>query len=419
MEIRNVKGTHDIFGEETKIYDYVIDVFSRLCKRYGASHIVIPTIEHTELFQRGVGEGSDVVRKEMYTFEDKGGRLITLRPEFTAGIVRSFIQNKFYVNDLPCRLFYHGSVFRYERPQQGRYRQFNQLGVEFLGSDNFFVDVETISLAFSFLKKLGLDKNVIVKINSLGDLETRNNYRQALKDYFAQHLSNMCEDCQSRYELNPLRILDCKVDADRAYIEKAPSISTFLSPQSSKRFNDTIEALKQLEIPFEIDQTLVRGLDYYSEVVYEIHIKNANEGAIGAGGHYSTLIEELGGPKMSGVGFSFGLERLVSLFAAKSNLSQQAVKDEIDVYIMPIGDGVHSHALKIAQYLRDNNISSEICLEKTKLGNMFKKAQKRNAKFALIVGEDEIKNQTVQLKNLSTTEQIEVKIADILNKIKE
>lgn len=419
MEIKNVKGTHDIFGEETKIYDFLIDVFSHLCQRYGASHIIIPTIEHTELFQRGVGEGSDVVRKEMYTFEDKGGRLITLRPEFTAGIVRSFIQNKFYANDLPCRLFYHGSVFRYERPQQGRYRQFNQLGVEFLGSDNFLVDVETISLAFSFLKELGLDKNIVVKINSLGDLETRNRYRQALKDYFAQYLPNMCEDCQSRYELNPLRILDCKVDADRVYIEKAPSISTFLSPQSAQRFNDTIEALKQLEIPFEIDHTLVRGLDYYSEIVYEIHIKNANEGAIGAGGHYSTLIEELGGPKMSGVGFSFGLERLLSFFASKSDLASKVVESKIDIYVMPVGECVHSQALKIAQYLRENNISADIYLEKTKLGNMFKKAQKRNAKFALIVGEDEIKNQTVQLKNLSTSEQKEVKLSDILKTLKE
>lgn len=420
MEIRNVKGTHDIFGEDSRIYEYIYDNFVAFASSYNTKHIIVPVIEQSDLFQRGVGEASDVVRKEMYTFLDKGNRSITLRPEFTAGIVRSFIQNKMYATmDLPIKLYYCGPVFRYERPQAGRYRQFEQLGVEFLGSDSEMVDVETISLAYNFLKSIGLGEIVVFKINSLGDEETRDNYRLALKEYFKEHLENMCDDCKNRYELNPLRILDCKVEDDKKYIVNAPRINDFYSSNSKIRFEKTLKALDLLKIPYVVDNTLVRGLDYYSETVYEIHFKDEDIGALGAGGHYSNLIEELGGPKLSGVGFSFGIERLLSLFKDKSPYYKQVIEQEQIVYIMPIGEESVLKGMEIASKLREEYIPCEMCFDNVKFGAMFKKANRLHASYALIIGEEEIKNDTYKIKDLESATQIEVSGEQLIDKIKQ
>ncbi len=419
--IKNVKGTHDIFGEETNAYERVEAMMKSIAELYAYNGVRPPVLEYNSVFVRGVGESSDIVRKEMYTFPDKGDRLLTLRPEFTAGIMRLVVQNKLYAtNELPLKLYYVGPVFRYERPQLGRYRQFNQFGVESIGHNSPMNDVEVIVLAYTILCSLGLE-GVTIKINTLGDEESRNNYRTALKEYFKNHIDNMCEDCKSRYELNPLRILDCKVPEDRPIIDGAPQIGDYLSDASKARFEQVQDALATLQIPYEIDEGLVRGLDYYSETVFEFHYVSktgANYGAIGAGGHYGKLMQELGGPELPGVGFSFGIERIVSVL--KDDNLLEDTKNELDAYVMPLGEEALLVSEEIAVYLRNSGgFKVDLCFDKTKLGNMFKRASAKNAKFAVIIGEEEMNNDSVIVKNLSSQEQITVKVDELIDKFDE
>ncbi len=419
--IKNVKGTHDIFGEETNAYEMVESLMKSIAELYAYNGVRPPVLEYNSVFVRGVGESSDIVRKEMYTFPDKGDRLLTLRPEFTAGIMRLVVQNKLYAtNELPLKLYYVGPVFRYERPQLGRYRQFNQFGVESIGNNSPMNDTEVIVLAYTILCSLGLE-GVTIKINTLGDEDSRNNYRKALKEYFKDHIENMCEDCKSRYELNPLRILDCKVPEDRPIIEGAPKIGDYLSEASKARFEQIQDALSVLQIPYEIDESLVRGLDYYSETVFEFHYKSKaglDYGAVGAGGHYGKLMEELGGPELPGVGFSFGIERIVSVLKDDGLLND--TKSTLDVYVMPLGDESVLVAEEIAVLLRNSGgYRVDMCFDKTKLGNMFKRATNKNAKYALIIGEEEIKNDSVIVKNLTTQEQMNVKVDELIDKFDE
>lgn len=420
-QIKNVKGTHDIFGEENNAYESVESLMKSIAEMYAYNGVRPPVLEYNSVFVRGVGEGSDIVRKEMYTFPDKGDRLLTLRPEFTAGIMRLVVQNKLYAtSELPIKLYYLGPVFRYERPQLGRYRQFNQFGVESIGNNSPINDVEVIALAYTILVSLGLE-NVTIKINTLGDEASRENYRKALREYFKDHIENMCEDCKSRYELNPLRILDCKVPEDRPIIDKAPLIGDYLSEPSKIRFEQVQDALSTLQIPYEIDEGLVRGLDYYSETVFEFHYTSkagVDYGAIGAGGHYGKLMLELGGPELPGVGFSFGIERIVSVL--KDDGLLEDIKPSLDAYIMPLGDESLLVGEEIAVLLRNSGgYRVDICFDKTKLGNMFKRATNKNAKFAVIIGEEEIKNDSVIVKNLATQEQLSVKIDNLIEKFDE
>ena len=416
MATNNVKGTHDVVATEANAYSMVESVMKSLAELYGYNEVRSPVLEYTEVFSRGVGQSSDVVRKEMYTFDDKGGRSVTLRPEFTAGIMRLVIQNKLYAtNELPLKLYYCGPVFRYERPQLGRYRQFNQFGIESIGHDSPYNDVEAIALAYSILQSLGLE-NVTIKINTLGDEETRNNYRAALKAYFEPHIENMCEDCKSRFELNPLRILDCKVDEDRPIIDKAPKVSDFLSEASKARFDVVLESLDALGIPFEVDDALVRGLDYYSETVFEFHyqsLKGNNYGAIGAGGHYGKLMKDLGGPDYPGIGFSFGIERIVSVLSDDDLL--QNVESELDFYVMPIGDESRQFALGVATILRSAGYKVDMCFDNVKMGNMFKRATNKRAKYAVIIGENEAKDNKVVLKDLEAQTQFEASIEELVD----
>ena len=419
--IKNVKGTHDIFGEETAAYDKVESLMKSVAELYAYNGVRPPVMEYNSVFVRGVGEGSDIVRKEMYTFPDKGGRDLTLRPEFTAGIMRLVVQNKLYAtNELPLKLYYCGPVFRYERPQLGRYRQFNQFGVESIGNDSAMNDVEVITLAYTILCSLGLE-GVKIKINTLGDEASRNAYRDALKKYFASHIENMCEDCKSRFELNPLRILDCKVPEDRPIIEGAPSIKDYLSTESKNRFHTVLDALEVLQIPYEVDDSLVRGLDYYSETVFEFHYVSkagVDYGAVGAGGHYGKLMQELGGPELPGVGFSFGIERVVSVLKDDDLLGD--TKQSLDVYIMPLSEETLLYAEEVAVILRNGGgYRADICFDKTKLGNMFKRATAKNAKFAVIVGEDEANNDSVVVKDLEKQEQQTVKVDDLVKYLDE
>ena len=420
MSINNVKGTHDIIGKEAENYGYVENIMAQISSFFAFQPVRPPVLEYSELFVRGVGESSDVVRKEMYTFLDKGDRSLTLRPEFTAGIIRLIVQNKLIpVNELPLKFYYCGPVFRYERPQLGRYRQFNQFGVESVGHNSPYADVEVISLAYTILQSLGLE-NVVIKINTLGDEASRNAYRDALRAYFKDKVANMCEDCKQRYELNPLRILDCKVPEDQMIVRGAPKMSQFLSLESQKRFLKVLDALREMNIPYEVDDTLVRGLDYYSETVFEFHYtsqKGNNYGAVGAGGHYDKLVHEIGGPDAPGVGFSFGVERLVSVLKDDNILNEEKINQFIDLYVMPIGEENKNYAYQIARKLRSLDFTVEICLDKAKVPAMFKKAEHKKAKFAIIIGENEVKEGKIVIKNLASQEQMEIKEEELIAKI--
>ncbi len=414
MEFQPIKGTHDIFGKEMDEYHYVTALFRAVSELYGYREIATPTLEYTEVFSRGAGESSDIVRKEMYTFLDKGNRSLTLRPEFTAGVMRAIVSNKMYVNsDLPIKLFYCGPAFRYERPQLGRYRQFNQFGVEAVGADSPYLDAETILLAVSAFSMLGFE-DISLKVNTLGDEDSRKKYRDALKRYFASHIDEMCEDCHARLELNPMRILDCKVEKDRALAEKAPKMKDFISKESDERFYKTLSILSGFGVKYEVDETLVRGLDYYSEIVFEVHGKSKDGkdyGALCGGGHYSGLTKEFGGPEEPGVGFAVGIERICSLMEENGLFS--SIESELDVYLMPVGEESFEEAFALSESIRSLGYSVEMPFSNAKLGSYFKKAEKRNARFALIVGEDEFARGVCQLKDLKKKEQREIKLDDL------
>lgn len=418
MEVKNVKGTHDVFASEADAYSAIEGLMRSIAAVYAYKEVRPPVLEYTEVFVRGTGAASDVVRKEMYTFTDKGDRSVTLRPEFTAGMMRLVVQNKMYAtNELPLKLFYCGPVFRYERPQLGRYRQFNQFGVESIGNDSAYNDAECIALAYTILESLGLE-NVTIKVNTLGDEESRNNYRTALKAYFAEHIENMCEDCKSRFELNPLRILDCKVPADRPIIDKAPMVNDYLSDASRERFAKLLSTLETLGIPYEVDSSLVRGLDYYSETVFEFHYVSAtgnDYGAIGAGGHYGKLMKDLGGPDLPGVGFSFGIERIYSVLKDDELLPD--LDEGLDFYIMPLEEKVQEYAQAVALSLRSNGYVVDYCFDQVKMGNMFKRAANKKAKYAVIIGGNEMDTNTVIVKDLAKQEQVVYAIDELIEKV--
>ena len=419
MSVNNVKGTRDIIGEEANAFNYIENLLKQICELFAYNEVKPPVLEHTELFVRGVGESSDVVRKEMYTFLDKADRSVTLRPEFTAGIMRLIVNNKLLnTNELPYKAYYVGPVFRYERPQLGRYRQFTQFGVEAVGNNTPEIDVETMVLAYTILTSLNLE-NVSIKINTLGDEESRQNYKNALKEYFAKYLDQMCPDCHSRYELNPLRILDCKVPEDQKIVTGAPKMKDYLSNAAKERFSKVLALLDDLEIPYEVDDTLVRGLDYYSETVYEFHYVSStgnDYGAIGAGGHYGGLVKEIGGPDVAGVGFSFGIDRLYSVLR-DDDLLPDGLNNPIEIYVMPMGEVAKPLAMQTAAALRISGYRVDMCFEEAKLGNMFKRAERKGAQFAVIIGENEVNNQEVIVKNLATTEQKSVPVSELIEKI--
>ncbi|MBP5694051.1 MAG: histidine--tRNA ligase [Bacilli bacterium] len=415
-----VKGTHDVILDEAQKYTYIENILQNTAQLFNYKEFRTPIIENNELFTRSVGDSSDIVRKEMYTFEDKGGRLITLRPEITAGLVRSMVNAKLFANqDFPLKAYYTGPCFRYERPQQGRYRQFNQFGVECIGITDPHRDSEVISMGYDSLIMLGF-KSITLKINSLGDNETRENYKNALREYFGAHIQDMCEDCKQRYELNVLRILDCKTPNDQEIVKKAPRISDYLSPAARESFETIKKDLDLLGIPYEVDDSLVRGLDYYTGVVFEfqyISSKGKDYGAIAGGGHYGKLVSEIGGPDVEGCGYAMGIERLASVMTDDDLFED--LTSNLDIYIMPLGNLAVEASLQIANFLRVSGYTCEICLENKGMSQMFKKAERRNALYAIIIGENELTNKEFVIKNLISQEQIKVKADDLLDKLDE
>lgn len=416
-----VKGTHDVILSEADKYSYIEQTLIQVAEYFNYKEFRTPIMEYSELFQRSVGDSSDIVRKEMYTFLDKGDRSITLRPELTAGVIRSIVNNKLLaLGDIPVKAYYVGPCFRYERPQQGRYRQFNQFGIECVGVTSPYRDVEVISLCYFALKILGF-KSLKLVINCLGDDESRNNYKEVLRNYFEKHLETMCSDCKERFKLNVLRILDCKDPSDQEIVKNAPKIEDYLTDKSKDNFNKVLKSLDELGIEYEIDRNLVRGLDYYSDVVFEFHYtssKGINYGALCGGGHYNKLIQEIGGPKdIEGCGFAIGIERIASVMSDDSLFDE--IDNSLDCYIMPLDISYQDKALEIATTLRLNGYKSDVNLEGKGLKGMLKKAIKLSSKYALILGEEEINNNSIVVKDLRKETQETVSLDKIVDYLDE
>ncbi|MFA1755225.1 histidine--tRNA ligase [Fusobacterium animalis] len=410
--IKAVRGTKDIIGEEAKKYVYVSNVAQKMFENYGYNFVKTPIFEETELFKRGIGEATDVVEKEMYTFKDRGDRSITLRPENTASLVRCYLENAIYAKEEISRFYYNGSMFRYERPQAGRQREFNQIGLEVFGEKSPKVDAEVIAIGYKFLKKLGIS-DLEVKINSVGSNASRTVYREKLIEHFSKHLDDMCDDCKDRINRNPLRLLDCKVDKDKDFYKSAPNIIDFLFEDERKHYEDVKKYLDVFGIKYTEDPTLVRGLDYYSSTVFEIVTnKLGSQGTVLGGGRYDNLLKELGDKDIPAVGFATGVERIMML------LGENYPKNNPDVYIAWLGENTSETALKIAESLRDNDIKVYIDYSEKGMKSHMKKADKLSVRYCIILGEDELNKGIVLLKDFSTREQKEVKIEEIVNQIK-
>lgn len=415
MNYKVPRGTVDILANDVSKWQQLEQLLRTICANYNVHEMRTPIFEHTELFQRAVGDTTDVVSKEMYTFADKKGRSMTLRPEGTAGIARSFVENKLYA--LPEKLqkyYYIGPMFRYERPQNGRQRQFHQFGVEMLGLESPYVDVEAMVMAVTVVEALGL-QDIQLHINTLGDEESRNAYREALKDHFRPVLNELCYDCNQRFDKNPLRILDCKVDQNHPSMKNAPKTTDYLSENAQNHFKKVCELLDDLEIDYVIDTNLVRGLDYYSHTVFEVISDDPKLGAgstVGAGGRYNSLISELGGPDVPGVGFAFGMERL--MIALSDDFEEQ---DGLDVYLMPLGEEAKDLSVQIIMMLRANGFSCDMDQCDRGLKGQFKSADRYHAHFSMIIGEEEVQNETVNIKCNHSKEQDSVPLENIVEYI--
>ncbi|WP_294562625.1 histidine--tRNA ligase [uncultured Traorella sp.] len=413
------RGTQDILPNEIEKWHALEEYLQKFTTLYHYKEIRTPIFEHTEVFKRG-NDSSDMVNKEMYTFMDNGARSLTLRPEGTAGVCRSFVENKLYGSpDLPVKLYYMGPMMRYERPQKGRQRIFNQFGVEVLGVKNPYLDVETIALGYSILSGLGL-KDLVVQLNTLGDDESRNNYREALKKHFHGYLDELCVDCHRRYEQNPLRILDCKVDHDHPAMKSAPKISDYLNEESRDYFEKVKAGLDALEIPYTVEDRLVRGLDYYTHTVFEIVSVNEDMGAqatLLAGGRYDGLIEYFGGPEMSGIGWALGMERILLALEAENI---EIAKDEgIDAYVLCLCKEAQLEAFKLTTMLRSHGFICDTDYQQRSFKAQFKSVERMKAKIAILVGEDELASHTLSLKKIDTQEQFKIPADEIITKMDE
>jgi len=416
MKYQRPKGTADILPDEAVAWSYIETTAKKLFDNYRFHEIRTPIFENFEVFSRSAGDTSDIVTKEMYDFRDKGDRHITLRPEGTAGVVRAFVENKLYGPEhiKPVKLYYTGPMFRYERPQSGRLREFHQIGVEAFGSESPNLDVEVISMGMQLLKKLGIH-NLKLVINTLGDQATREAYRAALIAYLEPHFDELSDDSKVRLHKNPLRVLDSKDKDDQKLVADAPSILDYLSPESASHFETVKNLLKALNIDYTVDASMVRGLDYYNHTIFEIM---ANDKALGkgdvtvcAGGRYNGLVEELGGPETPGIGFGLGVERLLLLMQAQ-NAPLPAI-NPLDVYVVGIGDETKAETLKIVEKIRSNGFSADLDYLDRKPKAQFKTADRLNTKIVITIGNDELTNKVVNLKVMATGEEQQVKLEDV------
>ncbi len=409
------RGTKDILPDTIGQWLYVEQKVRELCGRYGYKEIRTPIFEHTELFLRGIGETTDVVEKEMYTFNDRGGRSITLRPENTAAAVRAYLQNKLYADAELTKLFYIGSMFRYDRPQAGRLREFHQFGVEALGGDHPAIDAEIIMLAVNFLKSLGLQE-LELSLNSVGCPDCRPIYRKRLQEFFADKLDGLCTDCRSRYDRNPMRILDCKVDGCKKLSVGAPEITDCLCDDCRDHFEKVQALLTSAGVSFKLDPRLVRGLDYYTKTAFEVQYAPLGaQSAVAGGGRYDGLIEEIGGKPTSAVGFAVGLERVLLALEKQSLLPMHT--DSMDAFVVVLGEEAQPTAFRLLAELRAAGLSASMDFAGRSMKAQMKQANKANAHFALILGEDEVRESAVMLKDMQTSEQHKIAIDEVIKKL--
>ena len=414
------RGTQDILPEESYKWQFIEQRLYDIVKAYNYQEIRTPVFEATELFVRGVGGSTDIVNKEMYTFKDKGDRSLTLRPEGTASVARSYIENKMQHNvEQPIKLFYIAPMFRYERKQKGRYRQFVQFGVEAIGVEDPLIDVEVISMLMNIYKSFGL-KSLNLKINSIGDMESRSKYNEALVEHFSHRIGEFCEDCQSRIHTNPMRILDCKKDRDHELVKTAPRMYDYLNDESKAYFEAVKSKLEDLNIEFEVDYNLVRGLDYYTHTAFELMSDAEGFGAITTlcgGGRYNGLLEMLDGPSETGIGFALSIERL--LLALEAEGIEIPNDKGLDLYICTMNDQARSVAASLLHKLRERYISADMDYENRKLKAQMKDADRKNARHTIVLGEDELNSESVDLKNMDTGEVSRVSFDEIITKLED
>ena len=413
MKLQKPKGTQDILPADSAKWQYVENVARETFKKYNYGEIRTPMFEHYEVISRSVGDTTDIVTKEMYDFHDKGDRHITLRPEGTAPVVRSYVENKLFAPEVqkPVKVYYIGSMFRYERPQAGRLREFHQLGVECFGSKNPATDVETIAMAYQLFNTLGI-KDVTLHLNSLGNTESRLAYRQALIDYLTPMRDTLSKDSQRRLDENPLRVLDSKEKEDKVAVENAPSILDYLDEESQAHFDEVRTMLDSLNIPYVIDTNMVRGLDYYNHTIFEfITTIDKSELTICAGGRYDSLVEYFGGPETAGFGFGLGLERLL-LVLDKQGI-ELPVEESLDVYIAVLGSGANGKALELVQAIRYQGFKAERDYLGRKIKAQFKSADTFKAKTVITLGESEVESGEVNVKNNTTREEVTVSFEEL------
>lgn len=411
------RGTKDITPKDVYKWHYIEKKFREICALYGYEEIRTPIFEHTEVFARSVGDTTDVVQKEMYSFTDRGDRQLSLKPEGTAGVIRSFIENKMYADTQPTKLYYITPCFRYERPQAGRQRQFHQFGIEVLGSDGPSVDAEVISLAVQFFNEMGL-KNLSVNINSVGCPTCREEYNRKLKEYLDQKVDVLCETCLERKDKNPMRVIDCKNPHCKENLQDIPFMIDHLCEDCKDHFDKLQTYLKEMDINYVVDKTIVRGLDYYKKTAFEI-ISNdiGSQSTVCGGGRYDGLVEMLGGPKgISGIGFALGAERLL-LTLENNNIEIENPKST-DIYIATIGDAAKTKSFKLIKDLRTNHISADNDHLDKSLKAQFKYSDKLNAKYTVVIGDDELANDTATLKNMKTSEQTTIKLSELVDELK-
>lgn len=411
------RGTKDILPSEVYKWHYVEKLFRDICEQFGYKEIRTPVFEHTELFKRGVGETTDIVQKEMYSFEDNGGRDITLKPEGTAPVVRSFIEHKLYADAQPTKLYYITPCFRYERPQAGRLRAFHQFGIEVFGTTSPSVDAEVIGVAMAFYQKLGIT-NLELRINSIGCPECRKKYNEILKAYLQEKLPNLCNTCKDRYERNPMRIIDCKVESCKTQLTDVPLMLDYLCDECKEDFESLKEHLALMNINYQVDPGIVRGLDYYTKTAFEIVSNEIGaQGTVCGGGRYDGLIQQLGGPATPGVGFGMGIERL--LLTLENNHIDIPKPKGLDIFIATIGERGVKEAVKLLHSLRIAGIIADKDHMNRSLKAQFKYADKVNARYTIVIGDDEIDKDIVLLKNMETGEQTEVILSEIIKELKD
>lgn len=411
------KGTKDILPSQVYKWHYVENAFREACDRYVMKEIRTPVFEHTELFARGVGDTTDIVEKQMYTFEDYGKRSITLKPEGTSPVVRAFVEHKLYAEVQPSKFYYIIPCFRYEKPQSGRLREFHQMGIEIFGTDNMMADAEVIGFASDFLKSMGID-DLELRINSIGCPECRETYRNALRAFLADKYDALCETCKGRYDRNPMRILDCKSPECQTLVQGAPMMLDYLCDDCKTAFDDLKKNLDAMEIEYIVDPGIVRGLDYYTKTAFEfVSNKIGAQGTVCGGGRYDHLIEVIGGPPIPGVGFGLGIERLLMIMEASGcEIPEPA---QLDVFIAVMGERAKLFGLSLMRELRNQGVKAEMDSLGRNIKGQFKYADRLAAKYTIVIGDNELDQSMVSIKTMKTSEQKQVPLHDILKEIVE